>query len=346
MKQNIKKLLVLGLTCSFLLTGCGVSDHVAGLTSEIDVDTLSTEEEIMRAADQPGQTRADTEWVISKSHQQQIQELEQYIREQEKAGIVASQDEDGEEFSAFLQKISNGEPSGDEWWVSLEGKKRNILQFAGGLEKLGYAGMTEWFTRSLEFRHEYSECTNRGVKFQCLFEDGNEGCIDINVPQAYIRYPVTMKEIVESPVTDAFSLSGAVTGGYVEGLHLYSGTDLERGSFYSKDCAVYLKDGEIIQLEFLMRKSYEVAEMQQEKKLGKENAEFFTETERASLQELLMHFGVDGNAAGDFLSKIGTSSGKSGDVGSRKWTLEKETENGNGWMIYDDTYESWFLRIQ
>ncbi len=343
MKQNIKKLLVLGLACSFLLTGCGVSDRVAGLASEIEVDTLSTEEEIVSAAAQEDRTRADTEWVISQSHQQQIQELEQYIREQKKAGTVTSVDEDGEEFSAFLQKTSDGEPSDEEWWVSLEGKKRNLLQFAGGLEKLGYAGMTEWFTRNLEIKHGYSECTNRGVNFLCSFADGT---IDITVPQAYIRYPASMKGIVESPVTNAFSLSGAVTGGYVEGLHLYSGMDLERGSFYFKDCAVYLKDGEIIQLEFLMRKSYEVAEMQQKKKLGKENAEFFTETERASLQELLMRFGVDGNAAGEFLSKIGTNSGKSGDVGSRKWTLEKEFEGGNSSMIYDDAYGSWFLRIQ
>lgn len=344
--KNIKKLFVLGLACSFLLTGCGVSDHVAGLASEIEVDTLSTEEEIARAAEEEDRTRSDTEWIISQSHQQQIRELEQYIREQIKAGTIASVDEDGEEFSAYLQKISDGAPSDDEWWVSLEGKKRNILQFAGGLEKLGYAGMTEWFTRSLEFKHEYSECVNRGVRFQCMFADGNEGCIDINVPRAYLRYPASMKEIVESPVADALSLSGAVTGGYVEGLHLYAGTDLERGSFYSKDCAVYLKDGEIIQLELLMQKSYGVAEMQQEKKLGKENVEFFTETERASLQELLVRFGVDGNAAGKFLSEIGTKSGKSGDVGSRKWTLEKEIENGNGNQVYGDAYDSWFLRIQ
>ena len=82
----MKKIVMAGLLCCVMLTGCGMPDKVSDMLQDIDVEMLNTEEEIDAAIEQVSD--GEEAWVLSQRRQQQILELKEFLVEQKKKGVI------------------------------------------------------------------------------------------------------------------------------------------------------------------------------------------------------------------------------------------------------------------
>lgn len=352
----MKKIVMAGLLCCVMLTGCGMPDKVSDMLQDIDVEMLNTEEEIDAAIEQVSD--GEEAWVLSQRRQQQILELKEFLVEQKKKGVLKIEYDD-ESDKSLLEKWAVAKQPDDEsffrydsdsnsYWNLSFRDEESLMQFFRDLEKLGYTGMTEPVKKGMvKISDEDGDfipgasLKRKGITFRVdRLEGDSYALVMIQVSRSSIRYPASLQELLENVLTDTFSVEYIKSGGYLQAVKIYRESSLT-DSPYDENILLYLKDGKLLQMEMTICESSWVIDMQEQGKLKMPDT-FFTQEECETLKKMLLMLGADESSAQDFLTKLSPKSDRSGSIGSAKWYLKETTE------MYASGSEDrhWFIRIQ
>lgn len=354
----IKRIMVAGVLCSVLFTGCGMSDNAADMAKELSVPTLNTKKDIdeMLAKIQSEET-VEENWILNKEKQQKLKALYEFIKVEEEKGAIDSDVDEKD----IKQWIETSDPKDDvfdaivDWNLEIdtESKLKSLFQ---KLDEIGFSGGYDILCKEIdEGKEEVEEGEDRSwwpdisitienVTFYITFFDSPFATVNIGINADGIRYPASLQEILEKKFQNGFIVSDIYTGGYLQAVSFYSEVFLE-GSPYNKSGILYLKDGKVVQLDMYIQLPEEIGALQKEGKLerkfnGKINT-FFTEQEAKTLAGLLEMFGVTSSEALEFAQKAGTDSDSRGIMNDVSWQFKESA------LPKQSSFEkNWLLRIQ
>lgn len=357
----IKKLMAAGVLCSVFLTGCGMPDKVADMIGDMPITMLSTSSEIFDTQLHIHK-EADWEeksWVLDKSSQQQLRELRDFLKSEEKKGTLAPVD-DG--LAEIIEKWAEAKDKEDvafrnremgRWHISIPTKEK-LLDFFKELEAHGYTGGYDLVSNNMEQAAQiqgeaelYLDADISFVSNKVVFKVTFDGCDDspyayvqISMSPYHVKYPASLGDILKNKLQNGFTVQYIKSEGYLQAVEIFAAA-FGAESPYSKDGIIYLKDGKLLQIDMYIQQPEWFVKREEEGIYQKGLDVFFTEAEAKTFAGLLEMFGVNNSDALAFTEKVGRDSGSKGTIGDVSWQLAEDALAKNG--AWD---KNWLLRIQ
>jgi hypothetical protein len=352
----MKKLALLVMVSIFLFTGCGMPDKAADMLPDTDVGMLNTASEITEALKMAENSTSNQEKVLSKEGQQQLSDLKYFLKKKEKEGLIKI-----DYYESDLDDWINAKSTDDSvfqqsdniitGWNLLISDREKLLKLLDELDKFGYSGLgnmldsqmsKETETNAAEYAGYGKNVVLSGMIFYVCdsdeydIDDDADIVMSIALSTSKICYPKQLEYWIQNSITDGFYISNVSTGGYLQSIVLLSEQALN--SPYDKQCVLYLKDGNIVQMDISIEESGWLSGLKSEKKDDGVQYSFFSDTEKNTMKNLLTDIGVSEEAGTQFLDEISSESASTGSVGSANWYLR---ENKG-----DNLQKNWLLRIQ
>lgn len=344
-----KKIIAAFVLCSVLFTGCGMSDNAADMASEISVPTLNTAKEIDAALAQMSDT-VEENWVINKENQQQFKDLYNLLKAEEKKGTLRLDMED-----KYVLELMEADNPDDKAFQDTESaleleidNESNLKSLFQELDKAGYTGAYDMVCNAIEKNKSENEddtwwgeirFTLKNVTFCTSFFDTPYAMVWVSMNENSIRYPESMKDLLENKLQNGFSINGISTGGYLQAISFY--TEMcWGGSPFNKSAVLYLKDGKAVQMDMYIQLAHDVIELEQKDKFKGSSDVFFTEQEAETFAGLMELFGANSSDALEFAKKVGEKSESRGLVNDVSWQLKENA------MPRFGSERNWLLRIQ
>lgn len=358
--KKMRNIIAAGAFLAVLLTGCGIEDKAAQTAQEISVPSLSSKQDIKEAAAQiPNAKGSSVNWVFNEEVYERLKNLVAFIDSEKEKGTVSLDDADDSgdyiDYGEWLQKVRRAdddffdqEEEQDLSWSLILNEKEQLLPFFKGLEETGFTGIYDLVSEriNLEDKREHEDFVpevyfvSHGVSFDVTYTN-EDFEIWISTSSSTIRYPETMKDLIENKLQSCFSVKSICTGGYLQAIVVSSEASVSQ-SPYQKECVIYLKDGKPIQVAIDIDHAYWLAGIYKTYEAYKQLMgdskfqNFFTEQEADALAGILEMFGIDRTEALEQIKKMGKDSDREGNIGSANWYL-KPTESNilqeNDWRL-------------
>lgn len=358
--KKMKNIIAVGAFLAVLLTGCGIEDKAAQTAQEISVPFISSRQEVKDALAQiPDKNGGSVTWVFNEKTYERLKNLVAFVDSEKEKGTVSMDDADDSgdniDYGEWLQKVRRAdddffdqEEVQDLSWSLILNEKEQLLPFFKGLEETGFTGIYDLVSEriNLEDKREHEDFVpevyfvSHGVSFDVTYTN-EDFEIWISTSTSTIRYPETMKDLIENKLQSCFSVKSICTGGYLQAIVVSSEASVSQ-SPYEKECVIYLKDGKPIQVEMNIDHAYWLAGIYKTYEAYKQLMgdskfqNFFTEQEADALAGILEMFGIDRTEALEQIKKMGKDSDREGNIGSANWYL-KPTESNvpqeNDWRL-------------
>lgn len=352
----MKKVILAGLCACVLLTGCGMQDQVEDMIQKIDAPEINTMEEARKVM---AKEEEEAEYINSETLLEEIPKLKKVIEKWEKEGIVNTGEEediDTPYIGEWIQSTplemrelvgSEGGKIESGWHLQIKGEK-NLRTVADELEKMGYEGMNDAAERALSVYQTspeviYSEDATLVHKGILLWMGiGEESySLHIRTSSCAFCYPQEMKSVIESSLSEAYTVERVLTGGYLQRVD-WGREGAQTENAYYKNIWIYLKDGEVIQMEIALRKNYETSQGKEGDLLNLPET-FFREEECEALTGFLVEMGANEEKTKEFLSKASPSWCGEGEIGSIGWHLKEQKDPSD---LMSGESRNWILRME
>ena len=341
----MKKIVVVGLMMTILLTGCGVPDRVAEEAKKIQKGYISDYDEVKQINTkirdfEKQEISFGEDSVISAKQSEKIKLLYETLERLKREGLfedkyIEFQDwhEGKDEFTgaekrARLEEYIYGKRSWKEWassfftydsWLKTE---EDYMHLAEELEKVGFTGLKDV---KLTGQQDYAKVCANGIQFDIWLYYRDESNAELESIDVVARvekkdffYLPQFAEWMEEKVDNGFVLTGldyegylqrlVYTGSYSINTQEYTGDRTEGITPFQKSIEIYMKNNEFLQMEIDMTGTQ-----------SKKGELVFSEEEKGTVKNFIAWASGDEEGAKEFVEKPTADGDKKGTIGNCEW---------------------------
>ena len=320
----MKRIIVLGLMISILLTGCGVPDRVKEEMDKVKVEArfdkkFYNELKTNAASAATKNNKVANSYRFSEEKKQQILQLYALITEKEEKKLLKEYyeynelDSEGgyvelEKPGKELEKYLNQETYeiNSMYTISFRMKKeKEFINLLQELTKLGYTELENCIPKD-ESTSDY-DVISQGIKFN-IYKVFNEDIffMDISIKGTEVPSIPQFDTEMQKSLGEVFWNNSINVGGDID-CYVYTGSMNEKNNSYQKSIYIYVKDEKIIQMEIAVEGE------------RKASQPYFSTQEQEALKKILAAMSQDEKAAETFLASVSADSPDKGEFGTCKW---------------------------